>query len=449
MFKRAFLVKTLLIGAFTLLAASFLVRPSMAVTVQEVTTPKGLSYWLVEDETVPLITVSFSFTGGAVLDPADRLGLSDVLSATLDEGAGDLDSQAFQARLEETAVRLSFNSRAERFSGVMRTLSANQEVAFDLLGLAMSQPRFDEEPVQRMVSRLQAGLRSELTDADSIAAKTWFATAFAGHPYGAPNSGTIESLGRITGDDLRQLHGRIFKQNGLKLAVVGDIDAQTASKFLDATFGALPQGETIAEVATPAPISGDTIVIPLDKPQTTIRMGGDSILVEDPDFITAYVVNHILGGGSFTSRLYKEVREKRGLAYSVFSYLSAFDQRGFFFVGVGTRSDRAAEVKDVIVAELERMAENGPTKAELRAAKDYLKGAYALRFDTSDKIATQLVGLQVQGRDINYINVRNEMIESVTQEDARRVAKRIFSNPLLTVIVGQPPVVQSSEDIKG
>ena len=178
-------------------------------------------------------------------------------------------------------------------------------------------------------------------------------------------------------------------------------------------------------------------------------MGGNSILVDDPDFITAYVVNHILGGGSFTSRLYKEVREKRGLAYSVFSYLSAFDEQGFFFVGVGTRSERAAEVKDVITAELERMAEEGPTKVELRAAKDYLKGAYALRFDTSDKIASQLVGLQVQGRDVNYINVRNEMIESVTQEDAQRVARRIFSSPLLTIMVGQPPVVQTSEDIKG
>tara|TARA_R110002095_G_scaffold138173_2_gene119681 strand:- start:599 stop:1501 length:903 start_codon:yes stop_codon:yes gene_type:complete len=300
-----------------------------------------------------------------------------------------------------------------------------------------------------MVSRLQARLRGDLTNGDSIAAKTWFATAFAGHPYGAPGTGTIDSLGRINGDDLRQIHGRIFKQNGLKLAVVGDIDAQTASKFLDATFGALPQGDTLPKVAPPASIRGDTLVIPLDKPQTSIRMGGNSILVDDPDFITAYVVNHILGGGSFTSRLYKEVREKRGLAYSVFSYLSAFDEQGFFFVGVGTRSERAAEVKDVITAELERMAEEGPTKVELRAAKDYLKGAYALRFDTSDKIASQLVGLQVQGRDVNYINVRNEMIESVTQEDAQRVARRIFSSPLLTIMVGQPPVVQTSEDIKG
>ena len=179
MFKSSFFVKTLLIGALSLLAASFLVRPSMAVTVQEITTPKGLNYWLVEDETVPLITVSFSFTGGSVLDPADKQGLADVLSATLDEGAGDLDSQAFQARLEETAVRLSFNSGAERFSGVMRTLSANQEVAFDLLGMALSQPRFDEEPIQRMVSRLQARLRGDLTNGDSIAAKTWFATPMA------------------------------------------------------------------------------------------------------------------------------------------------------------------------------------------------------------------------------------------------------------------------------
>lgn len=449
MFKRPVVVKTLLIGAFTLLAVSFLVRPSMAVDVQEITTPNGLDYWLVSDNTVPLITVSFSLTGGSVLDPSGKEGLAELLSATLDEGAADMDSQTFQATLDETAVRLSFSSRAERFSGVMRTLSSNKDIAFELLGKAMSQPRFDKEPVERMVSRIQSRLRGDLTDPRSIASETWFTTAFPAHPYGAPRSGTIESIGRITPDDLRALHGQIFKQNGLKLAVVGDIDAESASAFIDATFGALPVGEALSEIVGPAPIMEETILVPLDKPQTTIRMGGNSILVEDPDFITAYVVNHILGGGSFTSRLYKEVREKRGLAYSVFSYLSSFDERGFFFVGVGSRSDRAEKAREVIVAELKRMAETGPTKTEMRAAKDYLKGAYALRFDTSDKIANQLVGLQIQGRDADYINQRNELIESISLEDAKRVAKRIFSSPLLTVVVGQPIVTQVSEEIKG
>lgn len=449
MFNRPVVVKSLLIGAFTLLAASFLVKPSMAVDVQEVTTPNGLNYWLVSDNTVPLITVSFSFTGGSVLDPAGKEGVSELLSVTLDEGAAEMDSQSFQTRLEETAVRLSFNSRAERFSGVMRTLSNNKEVAFELLGKAISQPRFDSEPVQRMASRIQARLRGDLTDANSIASETWFASAFPAHPYGAPRSGTIASIGRIEPADLRMIHGRIFKQNGLKLAVVGDIDVQSASAFIDSTFGALPEGEVLPEIVAPAQIAEETIFVPLDKPQTTIRMGGNSILIDDPDFITAYVVNHILGGGSFTSRLYKEVREKRGLSYSVFSYLSSFDELGFFFVGAGSRNDRAEEAREVIVAELKRMAEEGPTAAEMRAAKDYLKGAYALRFDTSDKIATQLVGLQIQGRDADYINQRNELIESITLDDAVRVAKRIYSSPLLTVVVGQPAAVEVSDDIKG
>ncbi len=449
MFIRPVVVKSLLIGAFTLLAVSFLIKPSMAVDVQEVTSPGGLDYWLVSDNTVPLITVSFSFTGGSVLDPAGKEGLAGLLSATLDEGAAEMDSQAFQTQLEETAVRLSFDSRAERFSGVMRTLSSNKQIAFELLGKAMSQPRFDAEPVARMTSRIQARLRGDLTDAGNIASETWFATAFPAHPYGAPPSGTIDSLGRIEPDDLRKLHGQIFKQNGLKLAVVGDIDVESASAFIDATFGALPEGQAMPEIVAPAQITDNTVFVPLDKPQTTIRMGGNSILIDDPDFITAYVVNHILGGGSFTSRLYKEVREKRGLAYSVFSYLSSFDEKGFFFVGVGSRSDRAEEAREVIVAELKRMAEEGPTLDEMRAAKDYLKGAYALRFDTSDKIANQLVGLQIQGRGADYINQRNELIESVSQEDAIRVAKRIFSSPLLTVVVGQPAIKQASEDIKG
>lgn len=439
MFKRALIVRTLLIGAFTLLAASFLVRPSMAVDVQQLTTPKGLAYWLVEDNTVPLVTVSFSFTGGSLLDPVGKEGLAELLSVTLDEGAGDLDSQTFQARLEETAARLSFNTRTERFSGVFRTLSSNQDAAFDLLAKAILEPRFDVEPVQRMTGRMQARLRGDLTDANSIASKTWFATAFAGHPYGRPRSGSIETLDVITPDDLKDIHTKIFKKTDLKIAVVGNIDAETAAKYLDQTFGKLPEGDALPDAEIPAPIADATVVVPLEKAQTIVRIGGNSILIEDPDFIPAFVMNHILGGGSFTSRLYEEVREKRGLAYSVFSALSSFEQRGFFMAGVGTRNDRADEARSVILAELKRMADEGPTETELRAAKDYLKGAYALRFDTSDKISEQLVGLQVQGRGVEYINTRNDKIEAVTLEDTKRIAKRIFSSPLLTVIVGQEP----------
>ncbi|MEP0519919.1 MAG: pitrilysin family protein [Hyphomicrobiales bacterium] len=444
MFKNTIVIRSLLVGAFTLLAASFLVRPSIAVEVQEVTTPKGLSYWLVEDNTVPLVTVSFSFTGGSILDPAGKEGLAELLSVTLDEGAADLDSQAFQAKLEQTAARLSFSTRTERFSGVFRTLSSNQEEAFALLAKAILEPRFDAEPIQRMTGRMQARLRGDLSDANSIASKTWFSTAFAGHPYGRPKSGTIETLAAATPEDLRTIYQQIFKQTDLKLAVVGSIDAETASGYLDQTFGALPVGEALPTVDAPAPITGDTVVVPLDKAQTIVRVGGNSILIEDPDFIPAYVVNHILGGGSFTSRLYEEVREKRGLAYSVFSALSSFEEHGFFMAGVGTRTERAEQAREVILAELKRMADSGPSAAELRAAKDYLKGAYALRFDTSDKISGQLVGLQVQGRDLDYINIRNERIEAVTLEDTKRVAKRIFSSPLLTVIVGKAP-----EETKG
>lgn len=444
MFKNAFVVRSLLLGAFTLLAASFLIRPSMAVDVQEVTTPKGLSYWLVEDNTVPLVTVSFSFTGGSLLDPAGKEGLAELLSVTLDEGAADLDSQTFQAKLEETAARLSFNTRTERFSGVFRTLSSNQDAAFGLLEKAILAPRFDAEPVKRMTGRMQARLRGNLTDANSIASKTWFSTAYAGHPYGRPRSGTMETLAATTPDDLRDIHGKIFKQTDLKLAVVGNINAETASKYLDETFGALPVGEPVPTAIAPAAIASGTIVVPLDKAQTIVRIGGNSILIEDPDFIPAYVMNHILGGGSFTSRLYEEVREKRGLAYSVFSALSSFDEHGFFMAGVGSRSERADKAREVIIAELKRMADSGPTAEELRAAKDYMKGAYALRFDTSDKISEQLVGLQVQGRDVDYINIRNDRIEAVTLEDTKRVAKRIFSSPLLTVIVGKAP-----EETKG
>lgn len=228
--------------------------------------------------------------------------------------------------------------------------------------------------------------------------------------------------------------------------MVGDIDAATLGQALDKVFGALPAKAQLQRVE-PATISavGRRIVVDLDVPQAVMIYGGTGLLRKDPDFMAAYIVNHILGGGSFSSRLYNEVREKRGLAYGVYSSLAPMEFTGLFQGSTQTRADGAKEALEVIEAEVRKMGAEGPTAEELAKAKSYLKGSYALGFDTSAKIASQLLYLQIEDLGIDYISKRDAMIDAVTLADTKRVAKRLAEGGLFVTVVGKPKGLTSKE----
>ena len=427
-----------------LAAAGFLVAglfaatlPAAAMDIQEITTPGGLTAWLVQDDTVPIVAIKFAFAGGASQDPDGKEGLANLLSATLDEGAGDLDSQAFQTRLEDLSVRIGFDTGRDNFYGSLRTLTPNIDDAFEMLRLAVNEPRFDTDAVERMKRQIVSGLRREANDPDAIAGRVWAEAAFPGHPYGRPSSGTQDSVTALSPEDLAALHGRLFARKDLKISVVGAIGPERLAALLDSVFGALPEaGELVAVADTALSPEGERKSIALDVPQTSIRLGLPALKRDDPDFIPAFVMNHILGGGSFSSWLYEEVREKRGLAYSVGSYLIPYEHAGLWMAATGTRSDRAEETLAIIQAQIARMVSEGPSAEELAKAKAYMTGSYALRFDTSDKIADQLLGLQVEELGMDYIDTRNSLIEAVTLEDVRRVADRLLKDarPLVVTV---------------
>ena len=291
-------------------------------TVQRVVSPGGIEAWLVHEPSLPLVALNFAFVGGATEDPTDKPGVGYMVSSLLDDGAGELDAKAFQQRLEENAVELRFSVTQDYFYGSIRLLKDRQEQSFDLLRLALNQPRFDADAIGRVREQILSGLRRETTDPGSIANRTWSATAFPNHPYGRPTGGTLTSIPTITADDLRTFSRQVLTRDTLKVAAVGDIDAATLGQTLDRVFGTLPAtGTRVAVPDVPVRDGGKRIVTQLAVPQAVVRMGGAGVMRKDPDFIPAYIVNHILGGGSFTSRLYDEVREKRGLAYGVYSYL--------------------------------------------------------------------------------------------------------------------------------
>lgn len=407
--------------------------------IERVTSPGGIEIWLVREASVPVIALDFAFAGGANEDPADKPGLARMVAALLDEGAGDLDAAAFSKRLEEHAIEMTFNATRDHVRGSLRTLGANGDVAFGLLRLALGAPRFDTEAVERIRGQILAGLRRETTSPNDIAGKRWWETAFPGHPYGRPTGGTLDSVPGIAADDLKAYAGRVFARDTLKVAIVGDVDPVAAGRLVDHAFGGLPAKARLGEVAAAAPLGlGRREVIELDVPQAVVVFGGPGVPRRDPDFFAAFVLNHILGGGSFTSRLYNEVREKRGLAYSVYTALSWYDHAALFRGTTATRADRAAETLDVIDREIRRLAAEGPTEDELAKAKSYLKGSYALAFDTSTKIAGQLVQIQLDGLGVDYIDRRGGLIDAVTLADVRRVAKRLFDGGLLVTVVGRP-----------
>lgn len=408
--------------------------------IERVITPGGAEAWLVEETTVPVIAVELAFRGGTAQDEAGKPGVVNLMATLLDEGAGDMTAEAFQETLEEKAIELSFSANRDGVTASLRTLPEFLDDAFALMGAALGAPRFDEAAVERMRGQLSAQIRRNALDPDDLAGRTFFAEAFAGHPYGLPPRGTVESLAAIVRDDVVAAHRRLIARDNVVIGAVGAIAADRLAGLVDALLASLSPRAQLNPVPTVAPAAvGRTEIVTLDVPQSSVIFGRAGPLRGAADFIPAYVANHILGGGSFSSRLFTEVREKRGLAYSVYSYLSPYDHAGLILGGVATRNDRAGQSIGLIQDEIRRMASEGPTEKELDSAKKYLIGSYALRFDTSTKIANQLVQLQLDDLGIDYIARRNSLVAAVTIEDVRKAAGAAFGDgSLLVVAVGKP-----------
>ncbi len=412
---------------------------AQAVDVQRVVSPHGIEAWLVEDQSIPLIAMSFAFVGGASQDPADRPGVANMLSGLLDEGAGNLDSEAFQSRLDDLSIHLSFDAGRDTFSGSLGTLLENRDEAVRLLHLALTAPRFDREPVERIRAQVMTGIRARERNPGEIASTALMKAVFPDHPYGRPVEGTLDSVAAITVDDLKAFRQRIFARDNLKVAVVGAIDAATLGDMLDEVFGDLPATADLVPIAEAAPPKSARIDVPLAIPQTLIRFAGPGLKRADPDYIAAAVATYILGGGGSGSRLFDQVREQRGLAYSISLALDPLDHAGLVVGGTSTRSDQADAVLSLVESEIKQFADEGPTADELAEAKDYLIGSYPLGFTTSTRIARRLLGIELDGLGIDYLDRRSDLIAALTVDEVHAAARRLFGGGDLVVVrVGQP-----------
>lgn len=423
-----------------LLACLLLVpRWALALDIQSVKSDSGIEIWLVESHVNPIVSVAFGFKGGSGYDPAGKEGIAQLASGLLDEGAGDVDSQAFQKRMTDRGIELSFAAGLDDFTGRTRFLRDDRGEAAELLRLALSAPRFDSEPVERIRNSVLIDIDEAESDPNSIAGRQMEEMTLNGHPYSRPSNGTRASMTSITAEDLKQFVRQRFVRSRLHVAIVGDVSPAEAKTFVDQAFGGLPKDAQLADVGPIDPSrNGRTRVVDFDVPQAIVQFVEPGIPRSDPDFFPAYLVNYVLGGGGFSARLMNEVREKRGLVYSIGTDLWTFDAGGLIAGQFQTDPGKVAEAIDIVRTEWKRMATEGPTQQELDDAKTYLLGYYPRNFTNTMETAQLLRGLQTEGLGIDYVTRRQKEIAAVTIDDAKRAAKRLFDASALTFVVVGP-----------
>jgi zinc protease len=424
-----------------LVAATFwLPAAAGAVDIKAVTTPLGLKVWLVQDKSAPVMSLAFSFASGTSSDPKGQSGITNLMATLLTDGAGPLASQAFQRRQEDAAASLDFGASLDRLGGSLRVLSANREEGFELLRLALTAPRFDADMVEQRRAQIVAALNQANQRPASVAARTLMAVEFAGHPYASNPDGTPEDLKTLTPQNLKQRAGALLIRSGLVLAAVGDIDEAELGRLLDKAFGGLPLGTPLPlPPEWQPPVRPRTVVVERSAPQSTALMALPGIARDDPDWYAALMLNHILGGGGQQSRLFNEVREKRGLAYGASSTLRVYRKAALLVISTASANERVAEAIRIVRAELARLRTDGPTEAEFIDAKTYLTGALALSLDSSSAVASLLHSMQVDNLLPDHLTRRAALIGAVKIDDVRRMARRLLRDEAMTmVVVGKP-----------
>ncbi|MFP7672108.1 M16 family metallopeptidase [Marivita sp. S0852] len=428
-----------------LVAAVILAAPLHAeIEIAEVETPGGINAWLVEEHSIPFVALELRFKGGASLDLPGKRGATNLMVGLLEEGAADMDARAFAEKAESLAASFSFDVGDDAVSISAQFLTENKDEALALLRAALTQPRFDQDAIDRVRAQVVSMVRSDQQDPDFLVGQAFDAMVFGDHPYGSPIEGTEDSVTALTRDDLMAAYEGALARDRVYVGAAGAVSPEELAAMLDDLLGdlpetGLPQAPNV-EVQTDAGVT----VIPFDVPQSVAIFGHEGLARDDPDFFAAFVLNEILGGGGFEARLMEEVREKRGLTYGVYSYLVPKDHAALYLGRVSSANDRIAEAMDVIRDEWRKMAENGVTAEELESAKTYLTGAYPLRFDGNGRIANILVGMQMDELPVDYVNTRNDKVAAITLEDIERAAARVLQPEALHfVVVGQPDGVDS------
>jgi zinc protease len=422
--------------ALTLLLAAV---PAIAMPrIQELTTPSGLTVWLVQSRAVPMVTVETTFWAGSAYDPAKKEGLALLTAQLLNESAGSRDAKAYSEALQRLGATVKSQARLVTTTVRLQTLSENVDEAFDLYADAILRPAFADTDVARVRDGQLASIKADREDPGEQAERALGEQLFGTHPYGHPTNGYPRSVARLTAADAKAFHEQFFVRKNMVVSVVGDISAERLTDLLEKHFGAMDRGVRAAEIPALPTFKKSLRRLERDIPQSHVILALRGVSRRDPDYFPAFFMNHVLGGGGFTSRLMTEVREKRGLAYSVHSQLRPLATGGVWTAEVQTKNESVDHTIALMLAEMQKMRDGGITEAEHQEAMDYLVGSFPLRLDTSADILNHLTMMQVEGVGRDYLDTWVARMKAVTRADVQRVAKRLLDpTRVTTVVVGK------------
>ncbi|MFY9288882.1 MAG: pitrilysin family protein [Alphaproteobacteria bacterium] len=430
-----------------ILMMTLLIVPAYATTIQEVESKGGIKAWLVEDHKLPLISIHFAFRGGVEQDPVEKQGLTNLTVELLTAGAGPYDASAFQQQMADYSINISFTAGRDAIYGGAKGLSKDKDKIAELLRLALTEPRFAADDIERLRNQQLAALRMQLGSSDWQSRYALFQHIFAHHPYGARRLGSTATLASLTREDIKNFATDHLARDNLTVAVAGDITPEELASFLDAIFGVVPAQAKLAVIpeltlsAEPA-----TILVPREGTQTQLLFAMPGPKRNDPDWYAAEITNYILGGGGFASRLMHEVRDKAGLTYGIGTDLSPMDFGAVIIGEASTDNDKTAEAWKITLATMRSFYKDGATEKDINAAKDYLTGATPLAMTSTDKIAAVLVEMQLENLGRDYLDRRPTLLRQVTAEDIRRVITKWFNPDKLNLsMVGKPEGIQPTQ----
>lgn len=437
--------------AASLVAAAALMYSGAAsalLPIQTWTLPNGAKVLFVENRSLPMVDVSVDFPAGYSRDAAATSGLAGMALGMMRLGAGGRTESDIAASLADVGAEMGTRFDADRAGYSLRTLSSEREKSQALAVLAdvMQKPDFPADVLDREKSRLAASLKEANSKPQSIADRAFYTAVYHGHPYGLRGSGEIETVAKLTAPDLRKFYGQWFRSGWAVVAIMGDVSRDEADRIARSLTDGLPRASGKAPALPAVQTLTAPVVRAIEHPasQSHILVGQVGMRRDDPDYFPLFVGNYVLGGGGFASRMMEEVRQKRGLAYSAYSYFAPYAEKGVFLMGAQTRKDQADETLAVMRDTLARYVADGPTDGELDAAKKNLVGGFPLRIDSNKKIHDYLATIGFYELPLDYLDQFVTKIEAVTAADVRDAfRRRLDPARMVTVVVGGAKVAQS------
>ena len=426
-------MKKLLTAVITLLVAQTALA---GVKIEHWVSPAGARVYFVESRVLPMLDVQVDFAAGSMFDPTGKSSLAALTRSTLDLGAGQRDESAIAEEMADIGANLSGGADTDRASVTLRTLSAKdkREPALDILRAVLHQPRFDAAIIEREKGRTIAGLKEAMTRPDSIAGKAFWAAMYPDHPYGKQAS--PETVATLTRDDIAGFYTRYYNAANASITLVGDISRAEAETIAEAIAAGLPKGEAARLPPAPVATKGSVSKLPHPASQAHVYIGLPAIERGNPDYFPLLVGNYTLGGGGFVSRLMKEVRDKRGYAYSVYSYFAPLKQTGPFQIGLQTKRSQANDAIKVAREVLDGFLKEGPTEEELTAAKANLTGSFPLRLDSNKKLLDNAAAIGFYGLPLDYLDRYQARVQAVTVDAIKQAFSRhVRPADLVTVTV--------------